>query len=115
MDEKLTPKLIVSELRNFHISDDEAVEKIEMLIQRERDEDIGNMGATEYKYYVGIIKAYYKSYGYKIRGSMGDIKDILNAVIKQCGFETLDKIRNTRHNRQMIENELCFNSARYFG
>lgn len=115
MDDKLTPKLIISQLMDFKISDKEAVEKIEMLIQSARDEVIGNMGATEYKYFIGIIKGYYKSYGYPIKGSMDDIKDILNTVIKQCGFNVFEEIKNTQRNRQMIEDELMLNAAKYFG
>lgn len=116
MDEKKrTPKMIIKDLLNCYISDADAVRQIEDLIQQARDEVTGNMGATEYKYFIGIIKDRYRAYGYSIRGSMDDIKDILDQAIKACGFEVFEEIRNTKQNRTMIEDELYFNVSRYFG
>jgi len=106
METKYTPRQIARDCINLKITEDIAVERIEELIQAVRDELTGTMGETERKEFTGIIKEYYKDYGYPIRGAANDIKEYLNAALKKCGFEKLEEVQNTKKNRSDIKSAL---------
>lgn len=114
-DKKMTPNEIVKSLVNCRISQDDAVKAIEALIEEAKNEEIGNMGATEYKHFIDICKDYYRAYGYPIKGNMNEIKDVVQQAIEMCGFEKFEEIRNTKENRNMIRDTIVDNSHRFFG
>ena len=97
------------------ITDEEAVSLIQKLIDDAVDEVTGNMGATEYKYYINMCKGIYKDYGYSIRGCMDEFKDIVQQAIEICGFQNFNEIRNTKENRYMIEETILRYKHRFFG
>lgn len=111
----MTAAEIVSELMSFRISKEDAVKAIENLVENAKNEVIGNMGATEYKYFIGICKDYYRNYGYPIKGNMEEMKDIVQQAIEMCGFDKFEEIRNTKENRDKIKDVIDDNACRFFG
>ena len=110
-----TPRSIVKDLMNFRLSEDDAVKAIEQLIADAVNKETGHMGPTEYKYFIDICKDYYRSYGYPIRGSMNEIKDIVQQAIEMSGFSRFEEIENTKENRNKIRDTIVNNAHRFFG
>ena len=115
MEIKLKAVEIVDNLVGCRISKEDAISAIENLVQQAINEEIGYMGATEYRYYIGVCKEYYKNYGYSIKGNMNEFKDIVQQAIEMCGFDKLEEIRNTKENRQKIKDVIDDNAHRFFG
>lgn len=115
MKDKITAEKIVDNIVGCRISKEDAISAIEKLVQQAINEEIGYMGATEYRYYIGVCKEYYKNYGYSIKGNMDEFKEIVQQAIEICGFDKFEEIRNTKENRQKIKDVIDDNSQRFFG
>ena len=115
MKDEKTPEWIIEQVLSYKLSKKDAINKIKSLIEDAQNEYIGYMGETERKSFIGIIKSYYKDYGYPIKGSMDDIKAYLNKALEQCGFSNFSEIKNTKENNRHIQDALYYLRVKILG